>query len=140
MRIRTALPAVTLLFMAVTACGAGDGDGGDGATPAGDEAACRAAVSKQAEEAAKAAEGDTAALDAGDPSACAGLDDETLRRVYTDVIDDQVNSDEFRKHVEDILGTPGAIELPEPGEVEDELARLDDEITGTESELATAKR
>ncbi|MET9735693.1 hypothetical protein ABZZ79_35225 [Streptomyces sp. NPDC006458] len=141
MNSRTAMPALGLLLMAVTACGSGSGEG---AAAVGDEAACRAALSRQAKEFAQAG-GPPA--DAEDPAACAGLDDRTLKRVHNEIIGEVVGSDEFREQVEDSLGDPVEGGLPEPTDVigtpgldgrEDELGELQDEMDAMESALATA--
>ncbi|MFF0203648.1 hypothetical protein [Streptomyces sp. NPDC005017] len=138
---RTALSAVGLLLLAVTACGAGDGEG---TTAGGDEAACEAALIRQADEFARAG-GPPA--DAEDPAACAGLDERTLRRVHARIIGEVVGGDEFREHVEDALGDPalsglpeptGAFGTPGPDGLEEELADLQDEMDAMESVLATA--
>jgi hypothetical protein len=128
MRTRTTLTAVTaLLLAALTACG--------GTEAEADPQDCRRAMYEQYRDTVKA--GDDAPL-AKEPTECAGLDDNTVKRLAGEAIRDYLAGEDAEKAVDDavedaiedlpleeVMPTPEASDLGlEFDDVQDELDRL----------------
>ncbi|MFJ8871078.1 hypothetical protein ACIRD6_35665 [Streptomyces sp. NPDC102473] len=117
MRTTTAVLATAGILFALTGC----------SSDTADPTACKAAMSKQADEAIAAGE---AAEEGQRPQACEGVDAETLQRIAGELISEQAS-----KAAEDALPsaepTPAGITDECRAWIEDELLDASDAIDGT---------
>ncbi|MEE1779450.1 hypothetical protein ACIG8S_23575 [[Kitasatospora] papulosa] len=117
MRITTAVLATAGILLALTGC----------SSDTADPKACKAAMSKQADEAIAAGE---AAEEGKRPQACVGVDAETLQRIAGELISEQTG-----KAAEDAVSTTpapaGGITDECRAWIKDELLDATDTIDGT---------